>query len=186
VLDAWARILLAVPDSRLILKWRTFADASFRQRVTDAFAIQGIAAERIELRPMSVHRQLLEEYADTDIALDPFPFSGGHTSCEALWLGVPVVSCTGKDGGDFAPRFASRMGYAFLNNIDFPELAAETVAEYVEIAVALAKDPQRMTMLRQTLRSRMASAPLTDEARFVSEMEEAYRAMWRDWGRINI
>ena len=84
VLDAWARILKAVPNSRLILKWRTFADAPFRQRITDTFVTKGIAAERIELRPMSAHRELLEQYADIDIALDPFPFSGGHTSCEAL------------------------------------------------------------------------------------------------------
>lgn len=88
----WAHVLQAVPDARLVLKWRTFNDDAFRQQVVDAFVIRGIAVDRIELRGPSFHADLLKEYADIDIALDPFPFSGGLTSCEALWMGVPVIT----------------------------------------------------------------------------------------------
>jgi protein O-GlcNAc transferase len=116
-----------------------------------------------------------------DIALDPFPFGGGTTTCETLWMGVPLITCTGRAGGDFEPRFASRMGYAFLNNIGVPELASETLSGYIDNAVDLACNPERMVYLRNTLRDNMAKAPLTDEERFVKEMEAAYRYMWQNW-----
>ena len=173
VLDAWARILKAVPDSRLILKWRTFADAPFRRRVTDTFATQGIAAERIELRPMSSHRELLEQYADIDIALDPFPFSGGHTSCEALWMGVPVVTLPQE-------RVVSRQTWSFLNNIGLPGLAAKDIDGYVQLAAGLASSPDTLKELRQSLRERMRGSPLCDVQRFTRLLEEAYRVAWQE------
>lgn len=92
VFDLWARILGEVPNSRIILKWRTFNDEEFKQKVTDGFVQRGIEASRIELRGPSFHADLLKEYADIDIALDPFPLYGGLTSCEALWMGVPVIT----------------------------------------------------------------------------------------------
>ena len=110
VFDVWARILTAVPDSRLILKWRSFNDDALRQSVTAAFAQRGVASERSELRGPSFHVDLLKEYADIDIALDPFPFTGGLTSCEALWMGVPVVTWPQS-------RVVSRQTFAFLSAI---------------------------------------------------------------------
>lgn len=92
-----------------------------------------------------------------------------------------LVTLTGKTDGEFAPRFASRMGYAFLKNIGLPMLACQTSADYIKTAVDLALDVALLTTVRQTLRARMTQSPLTDEARFVSEMESAYRAMWQDW-----
>lgn len=92
VIAVWAQILATVPTSRLVLKWRTFQDETLRASVHQAFASYGIAPERIELRGASFHADLLKQYADIDIALDPFPFTGGLTSCEALWMGVPVVT----------------------------------------------------------------------------------------------
>ena len=92
VLDVWGALLAAVPGARLVLKWRTLVDDALCQSLRQAFAARGITPERIELRGISPHADLLKEYADIDIALDPFPFTGGLTSCEALWMGVPVVT----------------------------------------------------------------------------------------------
>jgi len=92
VFDLWARVLASVPDSRLVLKWRTFNDDEFKRSTRDAFVQRGISPDRVELRGPSFHVGLLKEYGDIDISLDPFPFTGGLTSCEALWMGVPVVT----------------------------------------------------------------------------------------------
>lgn len=180
VLETWASILNRVPDARLVI---CVPEGEIRQQMASFFNERGIAPGRIAAFAKLSHEDFWKLHAEVDIALDPFPFGGGTTTCETLWLGVPVVTCTGKEGGDFAPRFASRMGKAFLTNTGYPELAAETITDYIDKAVALASDRERLTTLRQTLRDKMAHAPLTDEARFAGEMEQAYRAMWREWGR---
>lgn len=172
VIDAWAAILRAVSGSRLILKWRTFIDSAYRARVLRLFAERGITAERIELRPMSGHRQLLEEYADLDIALDPFPFSGGHTSCEALWMGVPVVTLP-------CERVVSRQTWSFLNNIGLPGLAAQDEDSYIRLAVSLANSPERLLQLRQELRVRMRGSALCDVDGFTRYLEAGYRLAWQ-------
>ncbi len=165
VFDAWARVLQVVPDARLVLKWRTFNDETFRQKVTQAFVDRGIAAERIELRGPSFHADLLKEYADLDIALDPFPFTGGLTSCEALWMGVPVVTWPQS-------RVVSRQTHAFLHQIGLPELSARDADDYVRIAVELANDRARLTQLRATLRDRMRASPLMDVTGFTRQLED--------------
>ena len=157
VFDAWARALQAVPGARLILKWRTFNDEAFRQQITNAFVARGIAADRIELRGPSFHADLLKEYADLDIALDPFPFTGGLTSCEALWMGVPVVTWPQS-------RVVSRQTHAFLHQIGLSELSARDADDYVRIAVALANDREWLAQLRTTLREQMRASPLMDVA----------------------
>ena len=182
VLEAWAQILNRVPDARLVI---CVPEGEIRQRMSSFFNERGIAPERIAAFAKLSHEDFWKLHVEVDIALDPFPFGGGTTTCETLWLGVPVVTCTGE-GGDFAPRFASRMGRAFLTNIGHPELACETVTGYIDTAVQLALDPPCLTALRQTLRDKMAHAPLTDEARFAGEMEQAYRAMWRTFSSANI
>lgn len=170
VLEAWAQILTAVPDSRLILKWRTFQDAGMSDSIRAAFARLGIDPERIELRGASFHANLLQEYADVDIALDPFPFTGGLTSCEALWMGVPVV--TWPQG-----RVVSRQTYAFLSAIGLPELAADNRDDYVRIAVGLSRDAGRLQSLRRDLRDRMRMSSLCDVAGFTHRLEEALIAL---------
>ena len=172
VFDAWARVLQAVPDARLILKWRTFNDVAFRQQVTDAFVARGIAADRIELRGPSFHADLLKEYADLDIALDPFPFTGGLTSCEALWMGVPVVTWP-------QTRVVSRQTHAFLHQIGLPELSAKDADDYVRIAVELANDRARLTHLRATLRDRMRGSALMDVAGFTRQLEDTLIDLYR-------
>lgn len=178
VLEAWATILSRVPKSRLIM---CVPESEARDQVNLIFGRLRIEAERISFFPQLSHEDFWRLHAEVDIALDPFPFGGGTTTCETLWLGVPVVTVTGRNGGDFEPRFASRMGYAFLKNIGLPDLACESMEDYTGTAVSLANSPERLSVLRRTLRPRMVSAPLTDERRFVFEMEAAFRAMWQDW-----
>ena len=165
VWDVWARILHAVPDARLVLKWRTFNDDAFRHKATQALVARGIACERIELRGPSFHADVLKEYADIDIALDPFPFTGGLTSCEALYMGVPVVTWP-------QTRVVSRQTYAFLSAIGLPELAAKNADDYVRIAVELAGQHERLGALRASLRDRMRASPLMDVAGFTRQLED--------------
>lgn len=172
VFDLWAQILRSVPDSRLILKWRTFNDDAFREKVTWAFVDRGVAAERIELRGPSFHADLLKEYADIDIALDPFPFTGGLTSCEALWMGVPVITWPQS-------RVVSRQTHAFLHQIGLPELSARDAHDYVRIAVDLAGDAEGLVRLRHTLRDRMQASPLMDLAGFTRHLEDTLIALYR-------
>lgn len=167
VYDVWSKVLAAVPNSRLILKWRTFQDAGMCQIVRDAFAQRGIAPDRIELRGASFHIDLLKEYGDVDIALDPFPFTGGLTSCEALWMGVPVVTWPQS-------RVVSRQTYAFLSAIGLPELSAADASEYVRIAVELANDPQQLGRLRAGMRDRMKASSLCDVQGFTRKLEGAF------------
>ncbi|QRX84523.1 glycosyltransferase [Glaciimonas sp. PAMC28666] len=164
----WAKLLHAVPTARLVLKWRTFHDAALCQSVRAIFAAHGIAPERIDLRVASFHADMLTEYADIDIALDPFPFSGGLTSCEALWSGVPVVTWPQS-------QVVSRQTFAFLSAIGLPELAAQGpdgADEYLRIAVALAEDRPRLQALREGLRERMRRSRLCDVTAFTRTLEQ--------------
>ncbi|MBV8167517.1 MAG: tetratricopeptide repeat protein, partial [Alphaproteobacteria bacterium] len=174
VIALWARVLDAVPGARLVLKWRSLADASERARLQAGFAAHGIAPARIDLRGHSAHAQMLAEYGDVDIALDPFPFCGGLTSAEALWMGVPIVTLPGA-------RAVSRQTLAFLTQIGLTELAARDADDYVAIAARLAGDRDRLAALRAGLRDRITASPLGDGARFARALEAAYRAMWQRW-----
>ena len=177
VIALWARVLHAVPDSRLLLKARPFGDpacvADFRAR----FAVHGIAAERLQLQPFSYrHRELLAAYHEIDIALDPFPFTGGLTSFEALWMGVPVLTLPGSS-------LVSRQTYAMLQNLDLGDWAAASAEDYVRIAIQKAQDRAGLSALRQSLRARMQASKLLDGAGFARDMEAAYRQMWQAWCR---
>ncbi|MBK5967528.1 MULTISPECIES: O-linked N-acetylglucosamine transferase, SPINDLY family protein [Thiorhodovibrio] len=172
VYDLWAQILAVVPDSRLLLKWRTFNDAALRQRVTQAFVARGIAAERIELRGPSFHADLLKEYAELDIALDPFPFTGGLTSCEALWMGVPVITWP-------QARVVSRQTHAVLHQIGLQECSAKHPDAFVRLATELAADTPRLRALRCGLRAQMQASALMDVAGFVRSLEETLIQLYR-------
>lgn len=174
VIKLWAEVLQATPQSRLLLKWKSFDDARVRGRFVDAFRAAGIAEERLELRGFSRHRDMLAQYGDIDVALDPFPFGGGLTSCEALWMGVPVVTLPGD-------RPASRQTVGFLGVVGLAHCAARTVAEYVACATGLAAEPNRLVTLRHRLRSRMTASALCDGALFTPTLEAALREMWGRW-----
>jgi predicted O-linked N-acetylglucosamine transferase (SPINDLY family) len=174
VVALWSAVLGAVPGSRLVLKWKSLADAAECERLRRAFAAHGIAPDRLDLRGRSPHPEMLGEYGDVDIALDPFPFCGGLTSCEALWMGVPIVTLPGS-------RAVSRQTLGFLAQIGLPELAADTRERYVASAAAFAGDLDRLAALRADLRARMAASPLCDGVQFARSLEASYRTMWRTW-----
>lgn len=180
VLALWADVLKQVPGSRLILKWRTFHDAGLRQTVLTKFQDLGVVPDRLDLRGPSFHADLLREYAEIDIALDPFPFTGGLTSCEALWMGVPVVTWPQS-------RVVSRQTFAFLSAIGLPELAANDATEYMQIAIALAKDNERRCLLREGLRQRMKTSQLCDVEGFAQSLEAVFHELATvKYARINI
>ncbi len=177
VLDAWADILCAVPSSRLILKAAALADDSVCQEFIARFALRGVDAARLDLRGSSAHKDMLEEYGHMDIALDSFPFNGGMTTLEALWMGVPVVALEGN-------TVVSRQSYSALANLGLTdELAFPDVSAYVAGAIALAGDPQRLDGLRRGLRPRMAASPLCQPVLFTRDLEALYRRMWQAWCR---
>ena len=174
VVRLWAAVLAAVPRSRLLVKAKALASQAARDRMTEAFLSVGLDPARLILRGASPHPSMLAEYGDIDIALDPFPFSGGLTSCESLWMGVPVVTLA----QGLAP---SRQTLGFLRLLGLEDLAASDSGAYLRIAAGLAADQKRLTDLRFSLRSLMAGSPLCDGATFTRNLEGAYRNMWRDW-----
>jgi predicted O-linked N-acetylglucosamine transferase (SPINDLY family) len=168
-LALWARILASVPSSRLMLLATPYA----RQRagVLSFFAAQGITAERIEQVGEAPIGEYLARYARADIALDSLPCAGGTTTCDALWMGVPVVTLVGD-------RPFSRSGASLLRNAGLTELIARSPDDYVGAATALAGDPARLAALRRQLRGRLRASPLLDAAAFARAVEEAFDAMW--------
>ena len=137
-MQIWAAVLQAVPGSRLILKSHTFADAGVTQRYLAVFAAAGIAAERLELLPrITATEGHLAAYHRIDVALDPFPYNGTTTSCEALWMGVPVVTLRGD-------RFIARVGESILSTVGLKEWIAADEDDYVAKAAAMAADLPRL------------------------------------------
>ncbi len=175
MLQRWAEILQAVPDSRLLLKAVGLSSKTVRERVRKILSEAGFGPDRLELLdPVATHSAHIASYQKIDIALDTFPYHGTTTTCEALWAGVPVVSLAGT-------RHVSRVGVSLLSNVGLPDLVAHSVDEYMQIAVKLANDLPRLANLRSTLRQRMEASPLMDAPRFARNIEAAYRQMWRTW-----
>ena len=168
VIETWSRVLQGTPGSKLVLKWRTLADTRFRSMLAASFGRFGISEQRIEFRPASDHAALLAEYSDIDIALDPFPFTGGQTSFEAHWMGVPVVTLAGH-------RPVSRQTLCILGNLGMADRAATTVDEYVERAVTLADDRELLLDLRYSLRGKMSVSPLMGAADFACAFVDVLR-----------
>jgi len=166
---AWAAAMAAVTGSRLVLKWRSLADAESAQRVRRRFAIRGIDPARIEVRGPSPHAAMLAEYGDVDIALDSFPYGGGLTTCEALWMGVPVVTMPWL-------RPLSRQALAVLEAIGLPDLVARTPREFAAIVARLAADAGRRAALRDGLRERMRASALFDGRSLAAALEQAFSA----------
>jgi predicted O-linked N-acetylglucosamine transferase (SPINDLY family) len=174
VVALWGTILKALPTARLRLQTRQLNDPPTGARLRELFAAHGIGAEQLEFHGHLPHEQLLAAYGEIDIALDPFPYSGGLTTLEALWMGVPVVTLTGEN-------FCGRHSTSHLYNVGLPELVIATPEEYAAVALALARDPERLRALRQGLRERMAASPLCDAVGYTRDLEAAYREMWRKY-----
>jgi len=170
----WSRLLLSVPGSRLLMVGVAAGENCDRLRAT--LEGQGIARERVEVRGMLDYMRYLDSYREVDIALDSFPYNGGTTSCEALWMGVPVVTLAGSYG-------AARSGVSLLSTIGLRELIARTPEDYLAIARKLAADLDALSALRGGMRARMRASPLMDGPGFARALEAGYREIWRDWCR---
>ncbi len=173
VVATWARILHAVPRARLLLEARGFDSEDMRSDFEARFAAHGIMRERLLLLERKPEQQYVL-YHRIDIALDPFPCNGGTTTCDALWMGVPVIALAGT-------AFAARMGVTMVNNIGHPEWVARDEDGYVRLACGLAADAARLNAIRLGLREEVENSPLRDEAGFTRSLEAAYRAMWQAW-----
>jgi len=174
VVRVWAEILRRVPCSRLTLKYRRMSDPLVAAGIAGMFAEAGIEPGRLDLFDFSPHAELLDHYNRVDIGLDPFPYNGGLTTCEALWMGVPVVTCPGE-------TFAGRHSLSYLSVVGLTELVARDLDAYVELAVSLASDLPRLAALRAGLRERMAASPLCDGRQCATDLMTVLRDAWRRW-----
>jgi len=134
----------------------------------------GVAADRLEFRGPSNLDEMMAEYADIDIALDCFPYNGGTTSCQALWMGTPVITLAGDS-------FVQRMGAGLMTAIGRPEWVAQDEEDFVRIAVSLAADRAALLEEKRTLRQRLTASPAGDIDRYTRDLEDVYRRMWSDF-----
>lgn len=177
VIAVWARVLGAVPGSRMMLKTKQFRDAAMRDDIAKRFAAQGITGDRLLIEPPSDRADYLRAYHQVDMMLDTFPYPGGTTSAEALWMGVPVLTKRGD-------RFLSHFGETIARNAGLPDWIATTDDEYVAKAVQFSSDLDRLASFRARLRGQVLASPLFDAPRFARHFEDAMEGMWnRSRGR---
>ncbi|TXF13727.1 tetratricopeptide repeat protein [Pelomicrobium methylotrophicum] len=170
VVEVWAEILRRAPGSRLWLKAGALKDPWVKADLAARFAACGIDCGRLTFSAGGPHGEMLEEFAMVDLCLDPFPFTGGATSLEAFWMGVPTLTVPGA-------TMVSRQTHAMNINLGLDQqFSAAGVRDYIARAVALAADPRPLHALRTVLRSRMAESPLCDGERFTRRLETFYRA----------
>ncbi|MCR9254778.1 MAG: hypothetical protein NXI16_01640 [Alphaproteobacteria bacterium] len=173
-LDTWARILAAVPGSRLLVQYKKmFADPAVQSRIFASFDRHGVDRSRLHVEAGDLSRYDHLNLANrADIALDPFPFSGCTSTFEALWMGLPMVTLAGT-------RWVQRMTASFLVPLGLEDLVATTPSSYLKTAVALAGDPARLRAFRAGLRDRVAASPLLDHAHYARSVEAGIRLAWR-------
>ncbi len=167
-LDAWAAVLKAVPQSRLILLAGRSVEAA--RLLRERFSRAGVVSDRLEFIYRMPENDYLEAYQPIDLALDPFPFNGRATTCDALWMGVPVLSLVGDDCW-------SCQGLSILSHLGLPEFLAQSIEKYVELAATWAEQREALADLRCGLRELMAASPLTDAAGYVQQLEALYRSV---------
>ena len=165
-LALWARVLHAVPDSRLLLKAPSFSDPGAVRLFVERLQALGVDPQRVEFRGPSGLADMMAEYADVDIALDPVPYNGGTTSLQAMWMGVPVLTLEGE-------HFVSRMGASFMRAAGLPEWVARSDDDYVGIAQRMAADRPSLLILKRRLRARLQARPGWDPLAHTRAMEEA-------------
>jgi protein O-GlcNAc transferase len=171
LLGLWARLLQAIPESRLVLQIRT---PGFRRHILDLMRSADIAPQRLSFIPPMLRPDYLRAYDQIDIALDPLPYNGITTTCDALFMGVPVLTLVGQ-------TVCGRAGYSQLMNLRLPELITYSPDQFIATATTLARDLPRLQSLRSSLRRRMEQSPLMDAPTFTHAIETAYRQMWRTW-----
>jgi predicted O-linked N-acetylglucosamine transferase (SPINDLY family) len=171
VLELWAAILRRTPNSHLLLH---APEGTRRQEVRNRLAQHDISSERISFVPRSSGRDYFSQYLRIDIGLDPFPYPGGTTTCDALWMGVPVVTLAGQGA-------IARAGVSILNNVGLPHLIANSQPDYLQIATGIASDIPWLQTVRATLRPAMRGSPLMDPQRFTQDVEAAFKKMWMNY-----
>lgn len=171
VLEKWADIMNRVAGSRLLLKSKQYDTTSFREQIIGHMETHGISKDRVEFQGQTAHDEHLEAYNQVDIALDPWPYSGGLTTCEALYMGVPVITLPG-------PTFAGRHSATHLHNAGFPEWVTGSWEEYTSRVVELAGNPGALRELRKSLRQRLSESAVCDGKRFGAHLGVAFRKMW--------
>lgn len=173
VLRLWSDILKAVPESRLLLKSPELDDPLLCQWVHERFAAWDIASERVIFQGRTDQYAHFKNYQQIDIALDPFPYDGGMTSIDTLWMGVPVISmATGQ-----------RAGVSILNQVGLTAYLAQSESEYIHKAVSLAQDREQRQHLRHSLRERLLQSKICDLPAYTQKVEDIYRELWREWVR---
>ncbi|PID77720.1 MAG: hypothetical protein CSB24_00090 [Deltaproteobacteria bacterium] len=170
----WARIMKAVPGSKLFIKNKSMQDERVLASAIESFAKLNIAPDRLIIEGNSSNRHYLQSYGKVDIVLDTFPFTGGTTTCQALWQGVPVLTLLRR-------RFAGRMSASILTCIGLDDWIAETEEEYMQKAVDFARDADKLAKIRAGLRGRMQNSPLCDALAFTKNLENAYRSIWEKY-----
>jgi predicted O-linked N-acetylglucosamine transferase (SPINDLY family) len=172
VLALWSRVLAEVRQARLLLHSKPLADPAFQEQFAQRLRRAGIAVERVSMHGALPRAAYLAAHAEVDLILDTFPFPGGTTTCEALWMGVPTLTLAGD-------RLIGRQGASLLAAVGLHDWIAATPAEYVDKAIAFAADLEALATLRSSLRGRLRSSSLCDAPRFARHLEEALWAMWR-------
>lgn len=176
VIGVWSNILRQLPTSRLMLKYNGMSDPATIRRLSNEFTREGIDPARIDFVGYSPYPEHLLDYHAIDIALDPFPFSGGVTTCESLWMAVSVITYPGE-------TFSSRHSLSYLSTIGLTETIARDFDDYAAIAVTLAQDLPRLAALRNNLRKQMAVAPLCDGPRVAEQLSKLLTQLWRNLHR---
>jgi predicted O-linked N-acetylglucosamine transferase (SPINDLY family) len=172
IIKLWSQILHRLPTARLTLLVNSRGVAE--QVLLGEFAQHSIAADRLNLILRSPQANYFKLYHEIDLALDPHPFSGHTTTCDAIWMGVPVVTLAGE-------IYASRMTASVLANLPMAELITTSPRDYVEKVVSVASDLDALAAMRSALRERMRTSIITDAARFTASLEDGYREIWRKW-----
>lgn len=171
VLIAWGRIFALLPQARLRMQCRQLSDAGVARLLQERLAAVGITPDRVQLQGHMPRSAYLAEHADADIILDTFPYPGGTTTCEALWMGVPTVTLRGAD-------MLGRQGASLLGAAGLQDWIAADIDEYIEIAIEAAAHPQVLADLRAGLREKMVASPLCDALRFARNLESALWTMY--------
>ena len=179
VVKLWSDILRAAPDTHLLLKSKQLMDEGVRARYRGMFEKEGISGDRLELLGWLPKKEdHLGLYSKVDIGLDPFPYNGTTTTCEALWMGIPVITIEGD-------RHAARVGTSIMTHLNLSQFIADTKKSYIKKAVELAGDRKRLAVYRKELRSKLKSSKFCDEHHFANKIETAFREMWRTWCQLS-
>jgi predicted O-linked N-acetylglucosamine transferase (SPINDLY family) len=174
VVALWARVIKAVPGSRLLLKSRSFNEEAVCAAMLARFLDHGVGHDAILFEGSSPRNEYLRAFQRVDIVLDPFPYTGGATSMDGLWMGVPLLTLTGD-------RLVARQGESILRNLSMPDWIARDEDDFVERAVKLAADRELLGSLRTDLRTVLLESPMCDAPRFARHLEAALRGMWEGY-----